>query len=157
MKRSLATAAFSAVLVLMLAVPAGATPVCTDGYKGGPPLSACGGRVFPEAQNSLDYVQMLPDPATGFAEYQHGLEYLAQTYPRWVSVTTLRDLYGEDAVSAGPDGKRSTDPTDTGDGHDIVVVKVTDHEVPDATKQSLLFSLSVHGDEKGGIEGGVRA
>ena len=157
MKRSLLTAALSAVVVLLLAVPAGATPVCTDGYKGGPPLDACGGRVFPEAQNTLDYVQMLADPVTGFAEYQHGLEYLAQTYPRWVSVTTLRDLYGEDAVSAGPDGKRSTDPADTGDGHDIVVVKVTDHEVPDATKQSLMFSLSVHGDEKGGIEGGVRA
>ena len=157
MKRSLATAVLSAVVLVLLAVPAVATPVCTDGYKGGPPLTACGGRVFPEAEHSLDYVQMLPDPATGFAEYRHGLEYLAQTYPRWVSVTTLRDLYGEDAVSAGPDGKRSTDPADTGDGHDIVVVKVTDHEVPDATKQSLMFSLSVHGDEKGGIEGGVRA
>ena len=157
MKRFLAAAVLSAVVLVMLAVPAGATPVCTDGYKGGPPLDACGGRVFPEAQDALDYVQMLADPVTGFAEYRHGLEYLAQTYPRWVSITTLRDLYGEDAVSAGPDGKRSTDPADTGDGHDIVVVKVTDHEVPDATKQSLMFSLSVHGDEKGGIEGGVRA
>ena len=157
MKRHLAAAALSAALVLLLAVPASATPVCTDGYKGGPPLAACGGRVFPEAQNSLDYVQMLPDPATGFAEYRDGLQYLAKVYPRWVSVTTLRDLYGPKAVSIGPDGKRSTDPADTGDGHDIVVVKVTDHQAPDAGKQTMLFSLSIHGDEKGGIEGGVRA
>ena len=156
MKRSLATAVLSAVVLLLLAIPASATPVCTDGYKEGPPLAACGGRVFPEAQNTLDYVQMVADP-NGFAEYRHGLEYLAKLYPRWISITTLRDRYGEDAVSAGPDGKRSTDPADSGDGHDIVVVKVTDHEVPDAGKQTMLFSLSIHGDEKGGIEGGVRA
>ena len=156
MKRHLAAATLSAVVFLLSALPASATPVCTDGYKGGPPLAACGGRVFPEAQHSRDYVQLLADP-TGFIEYRHGIEYLARTYPRWVSFTTLHDLYNEpDAVSAGFDGKRSTDPTDTGDGHDILVVKVTDHQAPDAGKQTMLFSLSVHGDEKGGIEGGVR-
>src|SRR3712207_6505365 len=131
MKRSLATAALTAVVVVLLAVPAAATPVCTNGYKGGPPVDLCGGRVFPEASNTLDYIQMLPDPGTGFAEYRHGLEFLAKQYPRWVSITTLRDLYGDDAVSAGPDGRRSTDPQDTGDGHDIVGIKVTDHEIPD--------------------------
>ena len=157
MKRLLALSTLTAVLVGLLALPAAATPVCTDGYKGGPPLALCGGRVFPEAQNTLDYVQMLPDPATGFAEYRHGIEYLAQRYPRWISYTTLRDLYGEDAVSVGPDGRRSTADNDTGDGHDILVIKLTDHEVADEGKQTMLFSLSVHGDEKGGIEGGVRA
>ena len=39
----------SALALLILAAPAAATPVCTDGYKGGPPASACGGRIFPEA------------------------------------------------------------------------------------------------------------
>jgi hypothetical protein len=159
MKRHLAAATLSAVVVLLLAVPAlpaSATPVCTDGYKGGLPLAACGGRVFPEAAATRDYVQMLPDKA-GFIEYRYGIEYLAQKYPRWISFTTLRDLYGPKAVSAGFDGKRSTDAADTGDGHDILVVKVTDHQAPDADKQTMMFSLSVHGDEKGGIEGGVRA
>ena len=28
---------------------ASATPVCTDGFKGGPPRAVCGGRIFPEA------------------------------------------------------------------------------------------------------------
>ena len=133
-----------------------ATPVCTDGYKGGPPLAACGGRIFPEVANSVDYVQYMPDPQTGFREYQYGLEYLAQKYPRWVSVFTLRSRYGDDAVSMGPDGQLSSAETDSGDGYDILVAKITDHTVPDEGKQSLMFSLSIHGDEKGGIEGGVR-
>ncbi len=137
---------------------ANATPVCTDGYKGGPPLAACGGRVFPEAAGSLDYVQYLPDPQTGFREYQHGLEFLQQRYPRWISVFTLRSRFGnDDAVSMGPDRIRSHDPADTNDGYDILVVKITDHTVLDEGKQTLLYSLSVHGDEKGGLEGGVRA
>jgi hypothetical protein len=149
------------VLVVMVAslIPAsaGATPVCTDGYMGGPPRELCGDRVFPEATNSTDYVQYLPDPATGFAEYKHGIEYLAQLYPRWISSFTLAGHFADrDAVSVGPDGRRSTAANDTGDGHDIFVIKITDHNVPDEGKESLLYSLSIHGDEKGGIEGGVR-
>ena len=144
-------------LSLVSAGTAGATPVCTDGYEGGPPLAACGGRVFPEVPNTLDYVQYVPDPQTGFREYQHGVEYLAQRYPRWISVFTLRSLYGDDAVSMGPDRIRSHADNDTNDGYDILVVKITDHTIPDEGKQTLLYSLSVHGDEKGGIEGGLRA
>jgi hypothetical protein len=141
--------------MLTLAGQAGATPVCTDGYKGGPPASQCGGRIFPEASMTQAYIQYTQNPQ-GFAEYRHGLEYLAQKYPRWISVFTLKDRYGEDAVSAGPDQKRAYDPADTGDGRDILVVKITDHQVPDSGKQPLTFSLSVHGNERGGLEGGVR-
>ncbi|HEX8648924.1 MAG TPA: M14 family zinc carboxypeptidase [Thermoleophilaceae bacterium] len=143
------------VVMLTLAAQAGATPVCTDGYKGGPPAAQCGGRIFPEAAMSQGYVQYQPNPQ-GFAEYRHGLEYLAQKYPRWISVFTLKDRYGEDAVSAGPDEKRPFDAADTGDGRDILVVKITDHNAPDKGKQPLLYSLSVHGNERGGLEGGLR-
>ena len=158
MKRTsrLAAAFLMTGAVLAVGGTAQATPVCTDGYRGGPPLAACGGRVFAEVANSVDYVQYSPYPQTGFREYQHGLEYLEQLYPRWISVFTLRDLYGDDAVSMGPDGRRSHADNDTNDGFDILVVKITDHQVPDEGKQTLLYSLSVHGDEKGGIEGGVR-
>ena len=146
-----------ALCVSLIPAQVGATPVCTDGYEGGPPLAACGGRVFPEASNSVDYVQYLPDPVTGFAEFQHGIEYLAQLYPRWISTFTLSDYYSDDdAVSVGPDGDRSKASEDTGDGHDIFVIKITDHDVPDEGKETLLYSLSIHGDEKGGIEGGLR-
>ena len=140
---------------LAVAAPASATPVCTDGYKNGPPASQCGGRIFPEAAMSQAYVQYTQNPQ-GFAEYRHGLEYLAQKYPRWISIFTLKDRYGEDAVTAGEDQKRPYTAEDTGDGHDILVVKITDHQVPDKGKQPLLYSLSVHGNERGGLEGGLR-
>ncbi|HVM12478.1 MAG TPA: hypothetical protein VM638_08390 [Actinomycetota bacterium] len=161
MRRFLRAATISLTVVggLALGVPnASATPVCTDGFMGGPPRAACGGRVFPEAAIARDYVQFLPQPGTQFKEFEAGIKYLAQLYPRWVSVFNLRQHYGDDdAVSVGPDLKRSHDPTDTGDGYDIWVVKLTDHQVPDDGKHTMLFSLSVHGDEKGGIEGGLRA
>ncbi len=100
----------------------------------------------------------LPDPATGFSEYQHGIEYLAQLYPRWISVFNLADYYeDEDAVSRRDRQDRSHADDDSGDGYDIWVVKLTDHEVPDEGKETLFYSLSVHGDERGGLEGGLRA
>ncbi len=146
----------AAVVVLCAAAGSAlATPVCTDGFKGGPPASACGGRIFPEALGALGYVQYTALP-TGQREYADGLEYLAMKYPRWVSQTTLSKLYGKDAVSAGPDRKRPGDPADSGDGREIPVFIVTDHNVPDKGKRTLLFSLSVHGNERGGLEGGVR-
>ena len=141
--------------LLLLAPSASATPVCTDGYEGGPPASLCGGRVFPEAAIARAYVQYQADPS-GFREYQHGLEYLAKKYPRWVSVFKLSDRYGKDAVTAGLDQKRPYDSADTGDGREILVVKITDHQVADAGKRTLLYSLSVHGNERGGLEGGLR-
>lgn len=156
-RRALLVLALALGLLVPTAVPATATPVCTDGYEGGPPLALCGNRIFPEAELARGYVQYTPDPVTGFAEYRHGLEYLAKKYPRWVSVFTLRDVYGTDeAVTAAFDGFRADDEDDTGDGFDVLVVKLTDHEVPDEGKETLLFSLSVHGNERGGLEGGVR-
>ena len=80
--------------MLTLAAHASATPVCTDGYMNGPPASLCGGRIFPEAAQSQAYVQYTPNPQ-GFSEYRHGLEYLAQKYPRWISVFTLEQRYGD--------------------------------------------------------------
>ncbi len=152
MKRAVPACLF---VLLALAAPAAATPVCTDGYMGGSPAAACGGRIFPEAANTKAYVQYRPDPL-GFIEYQHGIEYLAQKYPRWISVFKLRDRYGEDAVSAGPDQIRPGEPGDTGDGGDIWVIKITDHTIPDKGKETLTYSLSVHGNERGGLEGGLR-
>ena len=68
-----------------------------------------------------------------------------------------RQKYGADAVSAGPDAVRPYAPNDANDGRDIWVVKITDHQVPDSAKKPLMYSLSVHGNERGGLEGGVRA
>lgn len=156
--KTLASIATIAGLLALPATDAAATPVCTDGYMGGPPLAACGGRIFPEAEIARGYIQYTPDPA-GFGEYQHGMEYLAELYPRWISVFTLSEYYKEiDAVSAGDDQIRSyeEEDLDRGDGRDIYVLKITDHKVPDKNKKPLFFSLSVHGNERGGLEGGMR-
>jgi len=151
----LATVTIAATVLPVTA--AAATPVCTDGYMGGPPTFLCGDRVFPEADLTREYIQYLPAPGSEFREWQHGMEYLAQLYPRWISVFTLRTHFESDfAVSMGVDQIRSYETGDGLDGHDIFVVKVTDHEVADEGKETLLFSLSVHGDEKGGLEGGAR-
>jgi hypothetical protein len=139
-----------------LAPAAQAGPVCTNGFKGGPPLATCGNRVFPEAAVARTYVQYRED-ATGFSEYRDGLLFLEQTYPRYVDVFTLSEVYGKNAVSAGQDGIRAGDEGDTGDGQELYVVRLTDKEVPHKDKQRLFFSLSVHGNERGGLEGGLRA
>ena len=152
----------AAAAPLLIASDAAATPVCTDGYKGGPPLALCGGRIFPEATNAFGYVQIAPYPVDeplapeGFREYQHGIEFLAQKYPDFVSITRLSDVYGPSAVTVGLDGLRPGEEGDTGDGHEIPVLKITDHRVPDAGKKRLFFSLSIHGNERGGLEGGLR-
>ena len=155
MRSVLISFAAATAAVLVLAVPAGATPVCTDGYKGGPPAAACGGRIFPEAALTRAYMQYTADPF-GFREYQDGIAYLAQKYPRWIKVFNLSDLYGPNAVSAGPDRIRPGEPGDTGDGREIPVIEITDQNVSNADKEKLVFSLSVHGTEGGGREGGVR-
>ena len=155
--RRVATIAISFALITAgLVAPASATPVCTDGYQGGPPLAICGGRIFPEAEIARSYVQYLPDPA-GFREYQHGLEFLAETYPRWVSVLTLDSHFRNGlAKTVGEDGVRPGEKGDTEDSHEIFGIKITDHNVPDKGKETLFFSLAVHGNERGGLEGGLR-
>ncbi|HEX2240345.1 MAG TPA: M14 family zinc carboxypeptidase [Actinomycetota bacterium] len=148
--------AFLFLFLIIPAVPAVATPVCTDGYHGGPPRIRCGNRVFPEAALATGYVQYTPDPSE-FSEYQHGIEYLAQLYPRWISVFTLNEYFRDKkAVSAGDDRVRSYEKGDTGDGRQIWIIKITDHKVPDKGKMKLAYSLSVHGNERGGLEGGLR-
>jgi hypothetical protein len=162
-RRSAVSAALTAALALTLtgglvaaAPAASATPVCTDGFNGGPPLALCGGRIFPEAAAARSYVQYAADPR-GFREYADGLLYLEKLYPRWVDVFTLDEHFKDaKAVTAGPDKVRSYEPTDKGDGRKIWVVRLTDKQAPDKGKKKLFFSLSVHGNERGGLEGGLR-
>ena len=152
-----AVVAFAVIAALVPLGPAQATPVCTDGFKGGPPLATCGNRTFPEAAVARSYVQYLADPA-GFQEYKHGLQFLEEKYPRWIDVFSFSQHFGtKKAVTAGEDNIRPYEDDDTKDGHDIMVIRITDHKVPDKGKETLFFSLSVHGNERGGLEGGLRA
>ena len=81
-RRTAVSAALTSAMALTMtgglvvtAPAASATPVCTDGFNGGPPRALCGGRIFPEAAIARSYVQYAPDP-TGFREYADGLLYL---------------------------------------------------------------------------------
>jgi Zinc carboxypeptidase len=123
-----ATVVFAVVATVL---PAAATPVCPDDK------TLCGGRTFPEADNSIDFVQH------DEGEYVAGLQALEEEHPKFVRVSPLSELLNdEDAVSF--------------DGHEIWVVEITNFNVPERRKKPILASLSVHGPERAGLEGGVR-
>lgn len=114
-----------------LLAPAGGAPVCAE-----VPRALCGGRVFAEPEGSLSFVQH----DTG--EYEAGILALAQEFPRYVRVRTFSDIFGKPTLSAG--------------GREIYLVEVTDFDAPERAKRRVAVSLSVHGPERAGLEGGVR-
>ena len=124
-------AGISVVALLGLALPAGATPVCPD-----EPRTVCGGRIFPEAETSTAFVQH------DSGEYESGIKALARDFPRFVKVKTFSQFLGEETLSAG--------------GREIWLVEITDFDAPEEGKIPVAISLSVHGPERAGLEGGVR-
>ena len=84
------------------------------------------GRVFPEPMVSLGFVT--------FAEFECGIRLLEKTYPDLLQITTVGTSKG---------------------GHPIYDVLLTDEKVT-GPKQKLLIVNSIHGNEPGGREGGVR-
>ncbi|HYO60733.1 MAG TPA: M14 family zinc carboxypeptidase, partial [Actinomycetota bacterium] len=112
-------------------IPAGATPVCAE-----EPRAACGGRIFPEAENSASFVQH------DNGEYEAGILALAKEFPRYVRVTKFSELLGDQAVSV--------------EGREIWLVEITDFQAPEKGKIPVAVSMSVHGPERAGLEGGVR-
>ena len=120
-----------AVIAAAAAIPlAGAAPTCT----GATPQAACGNRVVPEALLTATFLQ--------YEEGMPALEAIEAIAPDVVEVYTLAEATGSaDAVSAG--------------GRDIPVVRLTD-ESKTGPKKKVAISLSVHGQESAGREGGVR-
>lgn len=105
--------------------------------SGTTPQEACGGRIFAEPYLSATFVQF------DNKEYENGIKALAAAFPRYVKVTSLEDLLGDhSAKSAG--------------GRPLWVIEVTDFEAPESKKAPVMVSLSVHGNERAGLEGGVR-
>ncbi len=117
---------------------------------------AATGRVFPEAHPHPDYIS---DPEyaqnwargfvtdfIGYFEFQAGLHYMAAQYPDFLEVHEV-------AQSAGlqkADG--------TVDRFPIYMLEITNEKspIPRENKLNTLFMLSIHGNEKGGREGGFR-
>ena len=123
----------------------------------------------------------------GWQELVAGLKFMnndsaanAKTWQRYMEVWTLDgDLGGNNDSVAGTDEKANFPGNNLGfweftpDGaahsaglarpntnrvrSDVIVVRVTDENVPDAAKQRYVLSLSIHGIERAGVEGGARA
>ena len=75
-------------------------------------------------------------------EYLAGLAALEDEHPRFIRVSTLSEFLGHEALSAG--------------GRDIVLIEVTDFNVPRENKVTVAASIGVHGNERAGVEGFAR-
>ena len=129
--RTFAALTSAVVMVAVFAVPARTTPVCAD-----EPREPCGGRYFPEAEMTASFLQH------DNGEYVGGLEALERDYPRFIRVRTVSEFLGHDALSAG--------------GRELILIEVTDFQVPSSNKVTAAASIGVHGTERAGVEGAAR-
>lgn len=130
--RHLALALCGALLLgLVGVVPASGAPTCPE-----EPREPCGGRIFPEAENTVSHIQH------DNGEYETAIKALARDFPRFVKVRKIDHYVGHKVESVG--------------GRPIWIVEVTDFDALEAGKVPVVVSLSVHGPERAGIEGGIR-
>ncbi|MEA2479271.1 MAG: hypothetical protein QOJ07_1193, partial [Thermoleophilaceae bacterium] len=173
------------LVAALLAPAAGATPVATDdssysalGRVFPDPLAGCQNAgtspCSPNAEGNVPATQFI-----GFDEFVGALKYMNQR-DDWKRYMEVWALDGKDGPGSGtglggdafpgnnlgklefkPDPRFQSAglPTSTGDRehHDMMVVRVTDESVPDAGKKRYALSLSIHGIERAGVEGGTRA
>jgi hypothetical protein len=120
------------VLAVALTAQVGhAAPTCT----GTVPTAACGNKVIPDPLQTAAFLQY-------GSEVFPALKAIEAVNPDVVQVYTLADLlHDKKAVSAG--------------GRQIPVVRVTNEKVH-GPKKKVVVSLSVHGNEPAGREGGFR-
>ncbi|MEA2386974.1 MAG: hypothetical protein QOJ22_1148 [Thermoleophilaceae bacterium] len=177
-------AVFVAAFCSLLAAPmATASPVATNdgsytalGRVFPDPLANCqntGGTCSPYAQGNLPATQFI-----GIDEFVDGVLYMNQRpdWQRYMEVFALDGKIGDGAGNNGagdvpgnnlghsefnPDSKFVSAGLATNDlerkKSDLMVVRVTDETVPDAGKKRYALSLSIHGIERAGAEGGTRA
>ncbi|MGH2490932.1 MAG: hypothetical protein ACRDF9_05430, partial [Candidatus Limnocylindria bacterium] len=147
--RAIATALVAPLLTLRRALPAAAAPVATNDLT-----YLAYGRVFPDPHGGSSGLPGRSPfakgnvPATTFLQYDEtiaGLQYLQTKSPEFMQVVEVPGL------SAGV-----PTPTLGRDKAKFYAVKVTDLRVGGA-KKKFAFSLSIHGIERAGAEGGVRA
>jgi hypothetical protein len=128
------------------------------------------GRVFPDPHGCLRGAPGTSPWAKGdvcatqFAQWDEtlaGLRYLEQRFPRYLQVQNLRTMFGDHPAFTDQSFQSAGLPrTDLSRlKRDLYVVKVTDREsaVPEADRRHFAYSLSIHGIERAGVEGGVRA
>ncbi|MEA3165162.1 MAG: hypothetical protein QOJ26_6 [Thermoplasmata archaeon] len=112
------------------------------------------GRVFPEASSlSTEPGQLPVGDYVSYYEFQAGLDYLAASEfgQQYLTVHEVAQSVGNCPAGAGC-------PDDNKVGHPIYLLELTNKAstFPMENRQSMLFMLSIHGNEKGGREGGFR-
>lgn len=157
---------FGALLLLLATLPAPASanpavPYCLGSVSPAPKQApavlmpeiceAATGRVFPEAMARPEYAAAgntgYASDFVSFFEFEAGIKYLEAQFPDLVTVLQVGESYG---LQSTPQASRDRFP--------IYTVEVTNEKspVPADQKLELLFMLSIHGNEKGGREGGMR-
>ncbi|ELZ10932.1 peptidase M14 carboxypeptidase A [Halovivax asiaticus JCM 14624] len=94
-------------------------------------------RVFPDPQDALDYI--------AYEEAVDGLEHFAAEYPDRVNVKRFGN-------TPGLDNRRSGDRR----SYDLVVAELSNDVDTITDKSVVVNSLSIHGDERSGVEAGMR-
>ena len=96
------------------------------------------GRLFPEPMEANDFVS--------YDEARCGLDRLVERHPDRIRLDVVTQSVGWSRLTGGRDT------------FDVYVVRVSDYAagVPLEEKKRLVFQLSIHGNEKGGREGGLR-
>jgi hypothetical protein len=179
--RLLAAVAAAAALTVFATSAAMASPVATDqssydnlGRVFPDPLAGCqnsGGVCSPYAQGNVPAFQFI-----GIEEFQDAIRFMNQK-PEWHNYMEIIALDGKLGDGAGnghsdipgndldpeftpkPEFVSAGLPTSDVDRKksDLMAVRVTDETVPDAGKKRYTLSLSIHGIERAGAEGGTRA
>lgn len=101
----------------------------------------CPLRVFPDPACTVDFVQY--DSLSPAPQYLTGIQELEDLYPDVIDVRDLADLVGMPGTTSYG-------------GREIPAITVTDESVSNANKVDLYISMSIHGLERAGLEGGVR-
>jgi Zinc carboxypeptidase len=90
-----------------------------------------------------------------------GLRFLEARFPRYLQLIDLNTQFGDNPAFDDLDLRSAGLPREdlSRDKRDLYVVKVTDAQssVPEASRKHFAYSLSIHGIERAGIEGGIRA
>jgi hypothetical protein len=147
------------------ASPVVATPVATNDA-----LYQLYGRVFPDPHGCLDGAPTTSPWAKGnvcagqyvqWEEALGGLKFLEDRFPRYLQVLNLRTMFGDHPAFQTQEFRSAGLPRAdlTRDRRDLYVIKVTDRgsPIPEADRRHFAYSLSIHGIERAGLEGGIRA
>ena len=180
-RTALAVAAVVAAPLLMrpAALPEAAATARPVGLKGpvadNDALYAACGRVFPDPQAYGPLPTQLPGMspfakgnapcrATTFISYDEaisGLTYLESKFPDFVELYRLDEDFKDILDLERGDGLSAGLPTTIGDRtkSPLYLLRVTDEKspVPEKEKAHFAVSLSIHGIERAGVEGGLRA